>query len=532
MVAPVDVYVYFNSSELLSKHRAVLERRSSAGGGAVSIALEHGEMAAVVEAARAQIGSAPLGIVASTEAQALEAIRAGADQAQVLHSDSEQDITLFLDHTRVRASTRREGERFVNDLAQAEKLTALGTLVAGVGHELNNPLSTITLGFDVLRLNLLPDLNRTLKTHERLNTGEGLSSEEISELLSSLSGSIAEMDELLDDLATSTASVSQLVRDLRVFSRNNVAETPTLFQPEQVIEQAIRLVRREFGPNTVLEQDYEDSLPPLLLERNRLAQVVTNLLVNAAHAMNEVARKGHRVRIRARVDEQHLAISIEDTGPGIPEHALERIFDPFFTTKREGQGTGLGLSISRSIIMQMGGDMAVSSTYGEGATFLLFLPLPSPDEIQSATTKRSLLPPLGESANRPSVMIVDDDEGVIRATSRSLREEFTVIVARDGVEATELLSSGSRADAIVLELDLPEMDGRELYGWIRERFPELARKVIVATAAQERKKFREFLSEHKLPVLHKPLSREGLLTTLRTVIQRGRVEPSEPPRSR
>src|SRR5690606_7873214 len=150
---------------------------------------------------------------------------------------------------------------------------------------------------------------------------------------------------------------------------------------ENVIEPDARIGRRQFGPKTIVEQDYEDGLPELYLPRNRLAQVLTNLLVNAAHATSEMKRDFHQVKASARVDEEHLAISVSDTGPGIPERALEQIFDPFYTTKGEGRGTGLGLSISRSILQHLGGDLVVSSIFGEGATFLCFLPLPTPAQL-------------------------------------------------------------------------------------------------------------------------------------------------------
>ena len=520
MVAPVDVYVCFCTLETYERFHEQIEKRASVGAGYVTTFLAQGEISAIVEAARVEWGGVPLGIVTANEGDALEAIRAGADEAHALPQDQPSAITVFLDRTRVRAAQRRERERQTEDFVQAEKLTALGTLVAGVGHELNNPLSTITLGFDVLREVLVPDLNAIWEVRDRVKEDGTLSPQDSAKLLKKLSSRMMDVRGLLTDLSTSTEAVSQLVQDLRVFSRHNISEHPALFQPRVVIDQAIRLVRREFGPNTVIEQDYADTLPELLLQRNRLAQVITNLLVNAAHAIRGVHRETHTVRISARVDDEHLALSISDTGPGIPEEALERIFDPFFTTKREGEGTGLGLSISRSIIIQMGGDLAVTSVLGEGATFICFLPLPTERDVERSKQTKPRLPQRPQPSSKRSVLIIDDDERVLRATSRSLRDSYKVLIARDGQEATDLLMSGSHADAIVMELDLPETDGPTFYQWLLSNRPDLAKTVVVATAAQEQTRFLEFLKKTNLTALHKPIGKDELFASLEAVLNR------------
>ncbi len=520
MVAPVDTFVRFCTPELYRQHRSQFDARSLHGGGRVISDLATGDIAVAVEEARNQLGGSPLGFVTPNESTALEAIAAGADDAICLQDGDPTTITAFLDRIRVRASVRREAERNSQDLAQAEKLTALGTLVAGVGHELNNPLSMITLGFDFLRDALLPDLTAIWRLREHAEETGRVSPEEAAELLRSLRSSAMDVRELLADISEATDSVAQLVQDLRVFSRSNIVEAPTVFQPRAVIEQALRLVRREFRVGTVIEQDYDDDLPELYLPRNRLAQVLTNLLVNAAHAMREVEREIHRLRVTARSDDQHIAISITDTGPGIPDEALERIFDPFFTTKREGQGTGLGLSISQSIIKHLGGDLAVSSIYGDGATFICFLPLPSAEQLRSLhPLERTPLPAKPHQGTRHSVLIIDDDERVLRATARALRHQYKLLIARDGEEAKELLASGSHADVVVMELELSEMDGPTFFDWLAEHQPRLAERTIIATAAQERPEYREFLNQHELTVLEKPLTQDSLLLAVSQKLQ-------------
>jgi two-component system NtrC family sensor kinase len=283
------------------------------------------------------------------------------------------------------------------------------------------------------------------------------------------------------------------------------------------VEQALRLVRREFGPTTVVELDYPEILPELCLPKNRVAQVLTNLLLNAAHATREVERDMHRVRVSVRVDEEALALSVADSGPGIPEAVLEQIFDPFFTTKKSEKGTGLGLSISRSIIKPLGGELLVSSLEGEGATFVCVLPLPSKVALES--TRRSIrrtstLPP---ARSLPTVLLVDDDARLLRVVSRIVKHHFKVLLARDGAEAIEIIESGSTPDAIVSELALPEIEGPDFYEWLRLSRPTLLERIIFLTGAQERKDFAQFLRDHPLRVLHKPPSAQSLLRALRDV---------------
>jgi K+-sensing histidine kinase KdpD len=137
---------------------------------------------------------------------------------------------------------------------------------------------------------------------------------------------------------------------------------------------------------------------------------ITNILVNAAHALHEVERPVHRVRLVVRADDEAVAVSISDSGPGIAPEAIERIFDPFYTTKRKGRGTGLGLSISRSILHRLGGDLLVESLHGEGATFVALIPRPPEQELTAALAcARGEPDARGAKAQRPSLLVVDND---------------------------------------------------------------------------------------------------------------------------
>ncbi len=518
MVAPVDIVVAFASEKTFGEFAQRFESRPSSGGGTIISRLCEDASIHHIEAIRDEVGALPLGVVTETESDALTAIQAGADEAVSVGYLDDATITRFLDRVLLRARARRRTEIDRHELAQTEKLSALGTLIAGVGHELNNPLSTMLLGFDVLSEHMVPDLDLIWGLRDKLRAGEGLGENDLRFVTEKLSMRAIDVRDLLGDISLAAEHVVQLVQDLRVFSRTNNVERALLFQPKDVIEQALRLVRREFATNVVLEQDYEDNLPQLFLQKNRLAQVITNLLANAAHAMRDVDREVHRARISARMDDDSIAISISDTGPGISDATLERIFDPFFTTKSAGRGTGLGLSISKTIIQDMGGDLEVSSVYGEGATFVCFLPLPSEEQLAAAGVATPMEEVSQKSSKRGSVLLVDDDENVLRAASRSLSKHYKVLVARDGEEARELLVSGSRADAVVTELALPELDGPQFIQWLRENQPQVAERIVIATAAQEREEYRKFLDGYRGVVLHKPIGQDALLQALTGVL--------------
>ena len=316
-------------------------------------------------------------------------------------------------------------------------------------------------------------------------------------------------------------AIAQIVRDLRVFARSDEDEQPQIVHLPDLLDQVIRIVGREVTTRGNLERDYAPDLPVLALPRARVAQVIANVLVNAAHALDEIRRPVHRVRISARADTEAVAISIADTGPGIAPEALDRIFDPFFTTKADRNGTGLGLSISRSILRRIGGDLIVESVHGVGATFVALIPLTDPASLREAyqrTSKVRQAPVV--SAARSSILVVDDDDRILRSYPRILQGRFDVIAAADGQEAIDLLASGSNPDVILTDLAMPGVDGRELYAWLVENRPELARRTIFVTGGPTTERHAEFLSRVKNPVYEKPIRAEALVAVILETLSR------------
>jgi signal transduction histidine kinase/CheY-like chemotaxis protein len=506
-------------------HRTVLELVHSLpwAGRELEFAVIGGDLHNAVAEHRTREGLVPIGAIVADEPRVLAALAGGADEASAAGGIGQAWLVAFVDRVELRARLRAEGTRLHETYAHAEKLTALGTLVAGIGHEINNPLAAMLLSIDAARRYVLPALDATWEIARSARHGGGLPQGAIETLVkhdAANERSGRDAARIFDDIGAAADSIASIVRDLRVFARTDQEEPPELVDLEELVDQALRLVGRELFSHALLERDYAPDLPKLVVPRNRVTQVIINVLINAAHATRELHRPVHRVRISARADDDFIALGISDTGPGIAPESLDRIFDPFFTTKRQDMGTGLGLAISRSILRRLGGDLSVESVYGDGATFLCFLPIPSRDAVRAAWKRGELLvrsPP--EPAPTPhSVLVVDDDERVLRSYVRLLNPLHRLLIAQDGGDAIELLESGSAPDAVLLELDLPGADGRELLAWLAEHRPELHQRALIVTSAASHEEYETFLRTYPGPVLHKPVRGDELLEHIARVL--------------
>jgi signal transduction histidine kinase/CheY-like chemotaxis protein len=486
----------------------------------VCFVVADGEIQQVVAEHRAREGAVPVGVVGLNEQNVLSALGGGADDAAVLSAAADAtSLTAFVDRVELRARLRAESQHLHESFAHAEKLTALGTLVAGIGHEINNPLSVLLLSIECARRYVLPIYDLTWEMARTAQRGEAISPETMTRLArmsQPRERSSGDASRIFDDIGQAGDSIASIVRDLRVFARGDQEEPPEVVSVEELIDQALRLVGRELFQHALLERDYASGLPKLVVPRNRVAQVIINILINAAHAIREVERATHRIRISARADAEFVAISISDTGPGIAPETVDRIFDPFFTTKRQEIGTGLGLSISRSIVRRLGGDLSVESVYGDGATFLCFLPVATHKTMDAVSRRKDTV--IRRSSSPPaamhSVLVVDDDERVLRSYVRLLNPLHRVLIAQDARDAIDLIESGSTPDLVLLELDLPGFDGRKLLGWLAEHRPKLYQRALVVTSAASRAQYEPFLRTYEGPVLHKPVHGDELLAEI------------------
>jgi signal transduction histidine kinase/CheY-like chemotaxis protein len=515
--------ILVHSPEIQGSLEALAQRLPWAPSRGLTFALLVGDVQRTIAEHRAREGLSPIGFVARDEPSALAALAGGADEALVLTTVDATTLAAFVDRVELRAGLRAEGERLRETFAHAEKLTALGTLVAGIGHEINNPLAAMLLSIDAARRYVLPALDASWEIARAARFGTPLPQGALDQLakLGATQGRTGrDATRILDDIGAAADSIASIVRDLRVFARTDQEEPPELVGVEELIDQALRLVSRELFHHALLERDYAPDLPKLVVPRNRVTQVLINVLINAAHATRDVDRPNHRVRISARADDEFVAIAVSDTGPGIAPDSVGRIFDPFYTTKHQEEGTGLGLAISRSILRRLGGDLSVESVYGDGATFLCFLPIPTRDAVRTACEHRTatVRGTSSRAATNHSVLVVDDDERVLRSYMRLLNPEHRLLIAQDGGDAIELLESGSAPDAVLLELDLPGIDGTKLLAWLAEHRPDLHRHALVVTSVGAQPEYETFLRNYGGPVLHKPVRGEELLAEIARVL--------------
>lgn len=248
-------------------------------------------------------------------------------------------------------------------LVHSEKMASLGQLVAGIAHELNNPISFVYSNMTVLRdyMNTLEQLRQQLQHNPAVTLTEN-DRQKVLEIL-------ADMHQLVSESLDGSQRVKEVVQNLRNFSRLDQAAWKTV-DIHTGLEATLRLLAHEIRGRITVLREY-GTLPPVLCQPGALNQVFMNILVNAIQAIPE---KG-KIIIRTRQENQQVVIEIEDTGRGIPPEILSRIFDPFFTTKPVGEGTGLGLSISYRIIQDHGGRIDVWSEVGKGTRFTIVLPI-------------------------------------------------------------------------------------------------------------------------------------------------------------
>ena len=352
---------------------------------------------------------------------------------------------------------------------QADKLKALGTLLSGMAHELNNPLSTIQLSVQLLkRQSVLTDAVRAR----------------------------------IDVVEEECQRAAKIIRELLVFARRQAPERRQV-DLNEVLGAALKLQAPEFELNRIRVVTALDPLPRVWADPHQLQQVFLNLFSNATHAMKSTARD-LVLRVLSTAHDGGVSIVVEDNGTGVPPEYLGRVFDPFFTTKGVGEGTGLGLSLSIGIVEAHGGRMSVENVPSTGARFTIRLPLGQQAEVDDAPTASAV-------STRSARILVVEDEAALRGI---LVDIFTAAGHRaaeagTGRAAIGLLEHGTY-DAVVLDLMLPEIDGHGVWQWILTHRPLLADRVIFMTGDTLSAGSQQFLEGTGRPVLDKPLAMDRL----------------------
>jgi signal transduction histidine kinase len=392
-------------------------------------------------------------------------------------------VGAMLDVTDQRAAERARHEALETARA-AQRLASIGTLAAGVAHELNNPLTFV-----------LSNVELVAACIGRLR-GAPAQAEAWDEAL-----------EALDDALEGAERMRAILRDLRTLARPEEREHGSA-DVRAVLEHAAALASSEVRHRARLVWDVGD-VPPVRGSEGRLGQVFVNLIVNAAHAIPEGNPGAHVIRLSAaRLGDAQVAVSVRDTGAGIAPENLSRVFDPFFTTKPVGLGTGLGLWVCRNIVSGLGGSMEVESEVGRGTMFRVVLPAEA--EAPHAGG------PGPDGSARKRVLVVDDEPLVAAAVRRQLAPDFAIEAASGTPEALSHLSA-RRFDAVICDVALEGGSGLELLEGILRVDPVLASRVLLVGDDVE-PPFAPRLEECGARWLAKPFGRRQLREAVREIV--------------
>ena len=349
-------------------------------------------------------------------------------------------------------------------LIQSDKMSAAGNLLAGIVHELNNPLTTI-LGFSELLLQ---------------------------------EGAQADPSRIAKIRAEAERSV-KIIQNVLQLARADSGRDTDLIDVNEVVRRTVELAQYQFLLNRIqFELTLSEKKPRVLARAGELTQVLLNLVTNAMQAISGFSNSG-KIEINSAVAQDRVLISITDDGPGITPSDLRHIFEPFFTTKETG--TGLGLSLSRSIIRELGGDISVSNNRGCGATFTLDLPIVADvvgeDDDSSSDDPNALAPDR-------SVLIVDDEDYITELVESVLQKcGYRSDRLNDGGPAIELMKTNDY-DILICDLHMPGVSGRELIEWTRLNRQNM--RVLLLSGDVARTDVSDFAKAYGIHFLSKPFS--------------------------
>lgn len=380
-----------------------------------------------------------------------------------------------------------------------DRLASLGTLAAGVAHEVNNPLSYI-IGNQLFAQGELAEIAPLLANVEP-------------EIQSAIKDKIESVMAALRDASSGAERVRSITSDLKMLGRSNPQRHRTL-HPHAVLDGALKMTASRLSERARIVREFGEC-PVIRGDEVRLTQVFVNLLLNAAHAIPTGQAEQNEIRIITRTSSRGGAeIEIRDTGSGISKELIPRIFEPFFTTRGLETGTGLGLSISHGIVSSLGGSIEVESRVGAGSSFRVLLP--------AATGVSSFPPPPPRPAlmsGRHRLLFVDDERILLDALTRALEARYDVDRATSAANALALFEEGREYDLIVCDLMMPNMTGMELFRTMEARFPEHALRTVFMTGGAFAQGTQEFLNATRRRMLEKPFSNEQLFEFLRTCLE-------------
>lgn len=381
--------------------------------------------------------------------------------------------------------------------AETQRLALLNTIAAGVGREMNDPLSSAMGSLQLAGDALLRLRENFTLLQQTPGTGYPAT------IFPGIDRRLSSLDAHLRDARAGLERANLIAKNLQYLPRP-LDDQRSSVRLTDVIEGAVAIAMSQINHRATLVRSYDSSITVLACE-SRLRQVMLNLLVNAAQAIPPGQVQKHRISIKTRRVQNTAVIEVSDTGVGISEALMERVFEPFFTTTGEGEGTGLGLSICKQIVESHRGTIELQSELDRGAMFRVRLPLESnagtSSPVHSGTEKVG-----PDSATRACVWVLDDERLLANSMSRVLEDLYDVVLPQNAREVLERLAIGERFDVLVCDIMMPSMNGMELHERVSESWPELARRMVFVSGGAFADAAMEFAESVALRCLAKPFT--------------------------
>ena len=395
------------------------------------------------------------------------------------------------DMTRSRLEKQRQDEMRAR-LILTDRMASLGTLAAGVAHEVNNPLASVTSNLELIGEEI------------RAMTG------------ASPSGRMRGLSEMVEEARRGAERVRRIVKDLHTLARaEQHSQGPVDLRA--VLDLSLNMASNEIEHRARIVRDY-GSVPLVEGDDGRLAQVFVNLLVNAAQAIAEGQPDTNEIRITTRTDSLGRAVvEVRDTGSGVPAELLNRIFDPFFTTKAIGVGTGLGLPVCHAIVTGLGGEIVAESDAGSGTMFRVVLPALRAEVPEPA---KALAREEASGGRRGRVLVVDDEPSIGIILRRMLASEHDTTVVASGQAALDLLLGGASFDIIFCDLMMPNMTGMDLHAEVARTLPEMTERIVFLSGGSFTDATQAFIDSVPNQRMAKPFAAQNIRALVRTFVSK------------
>lgn len=402
---------------------------------------------------------------------------------------------------------RRDLER---RLYQADKLASLGQIAAGIAHDINNPLAWVQSNLALLERYANPLTALVEEAMERDHDEPSLPL-----INKNLKGAI-------DDSAEGVRRIGSIIGDLKMFSRVEALQESDV-DVNEALETSLRMVRNQIEQRAHVVRDYGD-VPRTSANFGKISQIFLNLITNASRSFEHPDVTKNTVTLRTWVEEETIKVSVGDNGRGIPSDVQDRIFEPFFTMGASEEGTGLGLTIARDAVKSIGAEIALDSAVGRGTKFIVSIPLRTPSKEKERAPSD---PGPADVVWRPRLLVVDDEEILLRTFKRQLSMRWDVDTARTGPDALEQIAENSY-DAILCDVMIPGMSGTSIYMELTSRYPNIVRRIVFMTGGTFGQREKAVLENLPNVVVEKPFDMKTLEAMLLDIAQCSKSESIPP----